>query len=223
MYLETFVDPKLGNSRDRQMGDRSRALVPSLPWPLLSLFASIRPVDPLSFCNFIMSAATTISLSDTVAEILTKVGTWFPAIIALLALNAVVLLALAVVALIMCCRRRKPAADAVFSPRMRARSVLGRSSPMPMSESTTYPTGQTHVYEPVSMALTEDTLFGPPSPGFKDKFKRPQSYASTSRMSNVYAGEGSAPLDEPFTPPAPAFSRYEGDTLRGGERPNSVA
>lgn len=172
------------------------------------------------------SSTTTVSLSDTVAEILTKVGTWFPAIIALLALNAVVLLALAFVAVVMCCRRRRKTTSetGLSSPRMRARSVLGRSSPMPMGDSNSYPSSQSHVYEPVSMALTEDTLFGPPSPGFKDKFKRPQSYASSSRMSNVYqAGESSHPMDEPFTPPVPAFSRYEGDTLRAGDRPKSVA
>ena len=173
-----------------------------------------------------MGAATTVSLSDTVAEILTKVGTWFPAILALLALNAIVLLALAVVALVMCCRRKKPAGGS--SPRMRTRSVLGRSSPMPMGESTSFGAGQGHVYEPVSMALTEDTLFGPPSPGYKDGakgFKRPQSYASSSRMSNVYQTDahGKLPMDDPFTPPVPAFSRYDGDTLRGGDRPKSVA
>ena len=60
------------------------------------------------------------------------------------------------------CRRR--------GGKVRARRNPGRASPMPLQRTSSYGLpggsgGDPHVYQPVSMALTEDT-FVPPSPAF---------------------------------------------------------
>ena len=89
-------------------------------------------------------------------------------------------LALVVGALVWACRRRGRGS----SGRVRARKDPGRMSPMPMgpaSTSSAYGMGapvEPHTYEPVSMALTDDT-FVPPSPAFqKEGTKlRPMSVA----------------------------------------------
>ncbi|EMD40676.1 hypothetical protein CERSUDRAFT_43711, partial [Gelatoporia subvermispora B] len=103
------------------------------------------------------SGSTVISVSDELADTLNKIGTYFPAILAIMALNALVLLVLAGAAITYLCRRRTKAA--------RKRQTPGRSSPMPMNPTSSYGLPSGHAYQPVSMALTEDT-FVPPSPAF---------------------------------------------------------
>jgi len=114
---------------------------------------------------------TTINVS---ADTLNKVAQYLPAMLAVMALNAVVLVVLVIMGAILLCRRR---------PKSRARKVPGRLSPMPMG-SVAAPSNSPrisdavpppHTYQPVSMALTEDTLFVPPSPAFKGE--RPRSVA----------------------------------------------
>ena len=110
------------------------------------------------------SASTSVALSDDLVNTLNTIGNFMPAVLALVALNALVLILLAVGGLVYLLRRR--------SRKVRARKNPGRSmTPMPMSDvgnlPSTYgdlsPGG--HTYQPVSMALTEDT-FVPPSPAF---------------------------------------------------------
>jgi len=106
------------------------------------------------------SGSTVVSVSDELADTLNKIGTYFPAILAIMALNALVLIVLAVVAIVYLCRRRSKA--------VRKRQTPGRLSPVPLNAASSYsmPSGlQGHAYQPVSMALTEDT-FVPPSPAF---------------------------------------------------------
>lgn len=117
---------------------------------------------------------TTVNVSDDLANTLSKIGTFFPALLAIMALNALVILLLLVAAGIYLWRRR------TNSPRRRV--GLGRTlTPMPGARSTSYdmsdmPSEQAlHTYQPVSMALTEDT-FVPPSPAFS-KMDRPKSVA----------------------------------------------
>ncbi|KAG2152238.1 aspartic peptidase domain-containing protein [Suillus cothurnatus] len=100
------------------------------------------------------SGSTTVTLSTDVADTIDKLSKYLPAMLAVMALNALVLVVLSIVALIL------------LHP--------GRLSPMPMN--ITKP----HTYQPVSMALTEDTLFAPPSPAFKGESRpgdRPKSVA----------------------------------------------
>lgn len=137
-----------------------------------SEFASIRGAvarDNITY-NAANSTATTgrttVSLSDDITDTLHKVSVYFPAVLAIMALNALVILLLGVAAIIYICRRRGGVSSA------RTRRTKGRAAtPMPLEPilstgSYVDPRSSTaHMYEPVSMALTEDT-FVPPTPAF---------------------------------------------------------
>ncbi|KAI0832488.1 acid protease [Trametes gibbosa] len=109
------------------------------------------------------TGGTSVELSNELTSTLNKLQGYFPAVLAIMALNAVVLLVLGAAAIVYMCRRRGKA---------RARRNPGRSnaaSPMPLQRTSSFgmpaTSGDTHVYQPVSMALTEDT-FVPPTPAF---------------------------------------------------------
>jgi saccharopepsin len=183
------------------------------------------PLDTIANAGSSGGDTTTVTLSTDVAKVLDTLGKYFPAIAGVLALNAIVLLVLLFLALFYVCRRRKSSSGTA-----RRRSQIGRTSraltPMPMNDATdfTQPPQQAHVYEPVSMALSEaETILVPPSPGFaKGKAKdvdRPYSFAGSSRMSTSYGPE--SPQDEPFTPPPPPRRMYSGDGA--ANRPKSLA
>jgi saccharopepsin len=115
------------------------------------------------------SGRTTVSLSDTITNTLNKINTYFPIMLAILGLNALVILLLAIAAFIYICRRRSASSS-------KNRRTARRLTPMPlgaMSTDTFVPLpresmqrrSSPHDYEPVSMALTDDT-FVPPSPAF---------------------------------------------------------
>ncbi|KAL6298287.1 aspartic peptidase domain-containing protein [Sparassis latifolia] len=104
--------------------------------------------------------STSVTLSNELVDTLNKVGKYLPAVLAIMALNALILLLLIVAALIYMYTRRNRGA--------KARKTRGRLSPMPMNPTSTFgvPTRtESHIYQPVSMALTDDT-FVPPSPAF---------------------------------------------------------
>ena len=134
-------------------------------------------------------AAGAVTLSKDAAETLNRLGTFFPAMMGILVLNALVLILLATVGIIFLCRGRT----------RKSRTPRGRKSPMPMNRSSQHSLrAQPHAYEPVSMALTDDTVFTPPSPGFR-KFggvDRPKSSLHRTSMA--------PPEDTPFTPPSPS-------------------
>ena len=133
------------------------------------------------------SGRTTVSLSDQITNTLNKINTYFPIMLAILGLNALVILLLAIAAFIYICRRRSASS-------FRNRRTARRLTPMPMplgamsTDTFTPESIQRHSslndYAPVSMALTDDT-FVPPSPAFHHtgggKFKalddRPKSVA----------------------------------------------
>jgi hypothetical protein len=115
------------------------------------------------------SGRTTVSLSDTITDTLNKINTYFPIMLAILGLNALVILLLAIAGFIYIYRRRSASS-------LRNRRTARRLTPMPlgmMSTDTFAPPpresmhhqASLHDYEPVSMALTDDT-FVPPSPAF---------------------------------------------------------
>lgn len=102
------------------------------------------------------NSPVTVSLSDDVAEVLVKLGTYFPVMVAVIALNSVLLLVLLIVVIVYLVRKRVPQAT--------ARKNRGRTSPMPLSRTNSrFSSGANsqHIYEPVSMALTEDTFVPP--------------------------------------------------------------
>ncbi|TFY72990.1 hypothetical protein EVG20_g34 [Dentipellis fragilis] len=103
----------------------------------------------------------TVTLSNDVVDTIHKVSVYFPAMLAIMALNALVILVLAGVGIMYMCRKRGGMA--------RSRRVKGRSTPLPLEplSSNSYIEREPaqHTYQPVSMALTDDT-FVPPSPAF---------------------------------------------------------
>ncbi|EGN93043.1 hypothetical protein SERLA73DRAFT_64735, partial [Serpula lacrymans var. lacrymans S7.3] len=117
------------------------------------------------------SSSTSVSMSD-VADTVDKLSKYLPAMLGVMALNALVLIVLAILGMVLLCRRRGKTS--------RARKQPGRLSPMPMNPTNRFsdaPQEPSHTYQPVSMALTEDTLFVPPSPAFKGDNLRPRSVA----------------------------------------------
>ncbi|RDB22850.1 Aspartic protease [Hypsizygus marmoreus] len=110
-----------------------------------------------------VSAMPSFNISQDISDSLDRIGRYLPAMLGVVALNALILVVLVIVGSVLYCRRRNPAAS--------MRTTRGRMSPMPMNPRHSYivgsglPPPQAHTYEPVSMALTEDT-FVPPSPAF---------------------------------------------------------
>lgn len=105
-------------------------------------------------------------ISNDISESLERIGKLIPAMLGIVALNALIVIVCCVVWLVSFCRKRRIRAIA-RTPTVNARTPRSRMSPMPMDPRNSYIAGspQPHVYEPVSMALTEDT-FVPPSPAF---------------------------------------------------------
>ncbi|KIK97871.1 hypothetical protein PAXRUDRAFT_135417 [Paxillus rubicundulus Ve08.2h10] len=105
------------------------------------------------------SGDTTVTLSTDVATTIDKLSKYLPAMLGVMALNAFVLVMLACLGIVLLCRRRRKVA--------RVRTTPGRLTPMPMNITTSADRfSDPHAYQPVSMALTEEPLFAPPSPAF---------------------------------------------------------
>lgn len=103
------------------------------------------------------------SLSKNVESSIQTVSHLVPAILGVAALNFIILVILAIAGTVYFCRKRR-------ASRVSARTPRGRMSPMQMNPRHTYIAGNSstdtsHTYQPVSIALTEDT-FVPPSPAF---------------------------------------------------------
>jgi saccharopepsin len=111
-----------------------------------------------------VSIQPSFNISQDISASLERIGRYIPAMLGVVALNALVLLVLAAAGTVIYCRRRSRRSAPARTPR-------GRFSPMPMNPRNSYVPGvlplseQPHSYQPVSMALTEDT-FVPPSPAF---------------------------------------------------------
>lgn len=152
------------------------------------------------------SASTTVTLSSDVADVIDKIGKYLPIMAAVVGLNAVVLLVLAVVGICFLCKRKGSRGG--ISRFSRKRATPGRMSPMPMGppshpDAFTPPSG--HDYEPVSMAISEDTVLNPPSPGYKKyDFSRPKS--DLSSMDRPYSM--AAPGARPYSLASPSARPY---------------
>lgn len=111
-----------------------------------------------------VSLQPSFNISQDISASLERIGKYIPAMLGVVALNALVLLVLVAAGIVIYCRRQR-------RRNVPARTPRGRLSPMPMNPRHSYVPGipppheHPHVYQPVSMALTEDT-FVPPSPAF---------------------------------------------------------
>lgn len=171
------------------------------------------------------SVAPSFSISNDISESLELIGKFIPAMLGVVALNALVVIACCIVWLVSFCRRRRRKTAMIRTPRRRL-------SPMPVNHRNSYIAGvepsaiNSHTYEPVSMALTEDT-FVPPSPAFHrfdkkgkgDNFSgRPQSLSNPQPYEPMSPGP-----DDSFSPnPSTEHTAYNDATDSVGDR-ESVA
>jgi len=148
------------------------------------------------------SVAPSFSISNDISGSLELIGKFIPAMLGIVALNALVVIICCIVWLVSFCRRRRRKNAMIRTPRRRL-------SPMPVNHRNSYIAGvepsaiNAHTYQPVSMALTEDT-FVPPSPAFHrfdkkgkgDNFGgRPQSLSNSQPYEPMSPGP-----DDSFSP-----------------------
>ena len=132
-----------------------------------------------------ISVDPTFFISNDISQSLDMIGKWMPAVLAVVGFNALLILVGSIVWLVLCIRKRRRRALARH-PRART-----GATPLPLNPINSYiagvqpsagnqsPASSVHHYEPVSMALTEDT-FVPPSPAFRKESQsgdRPKSAA----------------------------------------------
>ena len=116
------------------------------------------------------------SLSDDSFEMIIK---FIPPMLALLAFNSLVLIICCIVWLVSFIRKRRVRAIPRLPRSRMSRSMNDTNSYFAGEDPTPYSSTRLHAYEPVSMALSEDT-FVPPSPAFHSegsKLQRPKSLA----------------------------------------------
>ncbi|KAG5724355.1 Aspartic protease [Termitomyces sp. T112] len=145
------------------------------------------------------AAMPSFNISADMTETLEIIGRYLPAMLAVVALNALILIIIAIVGLFVWCRRRR-------SPKNKRRAN-GRLSPMPMNPRHGYVAGSglpppdpSHVYEPVSTS-GDDVLARTPShqgiPSSRDVFASPNY-----RDSYMSGASGlPSPMQPNVTPP----------------------
>ncbi|KDR83745.1 hypothetical protein GALMADRAFT_236101 [Galerina marginata CBS 339.88] len=134
-----------------------------------------------------VSVAPSFSISNDISQSLEMIGKFIPAMLGIVALNALILIVCCLVWLVSFFKKRRVHATArTPRSRMSPMPMNHRMSPMPRNSyiaGTPPPTGP-HVYEPVSMALTEDT-FVPPSPAFHNFGKEASKLAPGDRPKSI--------------------------------------
>lgn len=139
-------------------------------------FHSIRGGTPRQNITYIglqgTANAPSFFISNDISESLEMIGKFIPAMLGIVALNALILICLVIGGLYYWMKRRRlRRSERVRGGSGGTRNVRGRLSPMPLNNIPSYVAGDQVspstpvVYHPVSMALTEDT-FVPPAPAF---------------------------------------------------------
>ncbi|KAF5363696.1 hypothetical protein D9756_000629 [Leucocoprinus leucothites] len=134
-------------------------------------FHKIRGGEPKSNITYVglngTANAPSFFISDNVSESLEMISRFVPAMLGIIALNTLILLGILISGLCYWMKKRRLRRyDGVRTPR----GTRGRMTPMPLDTTPSYVAGEQSsavpaTYQPVSMALTEDT-FVPPSPAF---------------------------------------------------------
>ncbi|KAJ7283655.1 aspartic peptidase domain-containing protein [Mycena rebaudengoi] len=159
------------------------------------------------------TTTSTVTVSSDISDSLNKIVALVPAMLGIMALNAVVLITLIIFGILFFCRKRKTKAT--------TRKTRGRLSPMPMDPRNSYiagPQPQPHVYEPVSMALTDDLdRARPMSMNPRDSFVKGVPLADRAAVSMALSE------DDVFMPPSPVARTFKGSGLRPADRPSSSA
>ncbi|KAG6919436.1 hypothetical protein DXG01_006319 [Tephrocybe rancida] len=153
------------------------------------------------------AAMPSFNISADISSSLERIGRYLPAMLAVVALNALILVILAIVGICVWCRRRR-------SPKAKAGRRGGRLSPMPLSARHSYISGsglpvpnQSHVYEAISSA-GEDALSGTPRshtgtpiPANRDSYIPSPSRENFSRDSYISATGLPSPMQPNITQP----------------------
>ncbi|KAJ6613449.1 aspartic peptidase domain-containing protein [Mycena sp. CBHHK59/15] len=165
--------------------------------------------------NSTTNTPSSVTISADVSDSLNKIIAYLPAMLGIMALNGLVLIVLIVFGSVYLCRKRKTKSKST------ARKARGRMSPMPMDPRHSYIAGvqpQTHVYEPVSMALTDDLeRMRPMSMNPRDSFAAGVPLADRAAVSMALTE------DDVFIPPSPMARTFKGSGLRPIDRPSSSA
>lgn len=145
------------------------------------------------------SIAPSFWISNDISESLELIGKFIPALLGIVAFNALVLIVCCIVWLVSFCRKRSRKNVTMRTPRRRL-------SPIPANPRNSYIAGMTpsainsHSYEPVSMALTDDT-FVPPSPAFHRSNKKGNGNGRPYSLANTQVYEPVSPgTDDAFSP-----------------------
>jgi saccharopepsin len=163
------------------------------------------------------AAASSTTIGTDLADTLNSIGKYFPVMLAITALNAIVLLA-GVIAFIVYMVKKNRATS-----RVSTRNPRGRLTPMPLSRvpSIRQPTPDSHVYQPVEeddMSLSADqrrnTYVGPSS------VVTPLSQRPENAMSAYNPVSMALTEDTLFVPPSPAYRKT---SFGSNDRPKSVA
>ncbi|KAG6814176.1 hypothetical protein H0H92_000852 [Tricholoma furcatifolium] len=238
-----------------------------------------------------VAAAPSYNISTDVSDSLERISRFIPAMLAVVALNALILIILSIVGLVVWCRKRRTSKT--------KRRAGGRLSPMPLNPRHSYVAGsglpianQSHVYEPISsagddippqtprshasagnvrdsympspsrehfspnpresyasganlpppmqpltppgpMAVPEDTPFStarlnrgrvsPLAPPPNDRHNSYMSGLPSPTRPHVYEPVSMALTEDTFVPPSPAFLSAEGSKMAPGDRPKSIA
>ncbi|KAF7352792.1 Acid protease [Mycena venus] len=181
-------------------------------------FHNVRGGAALNNITYNASNTTTIDpssvvISADISDNLNKIVAFIPAMLGIMALNALVLIVLIVFGVWFMCRKRKTKAT--------TRKTRGRLSPMPMDPRNSYIAGvepQPHVYQPVSMAITEDMERMRPmsmNPS-TDRFTAGVPLADRAAVSMAITE------DDMFIPPSPVARTFKGSGLRPADRPSSA-
>ncbi|KAJ7781244.1 aspartic peptidase domain-containing protein [Mycena metata] len=161
--------------------------------------------------NSSSSDPSSVAISSDVSDNLSKIVAYLPAMLGIMALNALVLVILGAFGVMYMCRKGKSKST--------TRKARGRSTPMPMDPRSSYiagPDPQPHIYQPVSMALTEDMDRRPMSMNPRDSFAAGVPLADRAPISMAISE------DDMFIPPSPSARTFKGSGLRPVDRPSSA-
>lgn len=144
-------------------------------------FHELRGGTPNTNITYIGLSESALSLGSSLSdESLEMINKFIPPMLALVAFNSLVIIICCIVWLVTFIRKRRVRAAIPRLPRSRTpRSMNDTSSYFAAEDPTLSSSTRLHAYEPVSMALSEDT-FVPPTPAFyseSSKMQRPKSYA----------------------------------------------
>lgn len=194
------------------MGDPFVKLLPLIdPNEASGDFARVRGSQPRTNITYNVASSDVVgAASDGVSAsqaTLDKLNTLIPVMLGVMGLNALVLLALIILAIVYTCRKKSRA-----ERRARRQNTL----PMPMSSRNNVEAAEpTHQYEPV---VNDEQQF-PRSPSTHSMTRPQSSRPVSSAYPQSLGGIPGTMGDDPFRTPPPSFQRDRG--LERGMRPHS--